>query len=42
MILAEYVATLLKKDKSAKELQKLCNENLVEFLGQGMFNVYHK
>ncbi|XP_042499864.1 zinc finger CCCH domain-containing protein 41-like [Macadamia integrifolia] len=35
VILAEYVAALLKKDKPVKELQKLCAENLVEFLGQG-------
>ncbi|KAJ4961941.1 hypothetical protein NE237_021851 [Protea cynaroides] len=35
VILAEYVAALLKKDKPIKELQKLCAENLVEFLGQG-------
>ncbi|KAL6011446.1 hypothetical protein ACLOJK_001894 [Asimina triloba] len=33
VILAEYVATLLKKDKPAQELQKLCTESLVEFLG---------
>ncbi|XP_058091921.1 zinc finger CCCH domain-containing protein 27 [Magnolia sinica] len=33
VILAEYVATLLKKDKPTKELQKLCTENLVDFLG---------
>ncbi|KAF8408289.1 hypothetical protein HHK36_007438 [Tetracentron sinense] len=33
--LAEYVAALLKKDKPVKELQTLCAENLVEFLGQG-------
>lgn len=33
VILAEYVATLLKKDKPTKELQKLCTDNLVEFLG---------
>ncbi|XP_077244241.1 zinc finger CCCH domain-containing protein 27-like [Tasmannia lanceolata] len=33
VILAEYVVTLLKKDKPTKELQKLCTENLVEFLG---------
>ncbi|KAL5725468.1 hypothetical protein ACHQM5_008609 [Ranunculus cassubicifolius] len=35
VILAEYVAALLKKDKSIDELQKLCAEKLVEFLGQG-------
>ncbi|KAF8390472.1 hypothetical protein HHK36_024998 [Tetracentron sinense] len=35
VILAEYVAALLKKDKPIKELQKLCTENLAEFLGQG-------
>ncbi|KAF5178622.1 Zinc finger ccch domain-containing protein [Thalictrum thalictroides] len=35
VILAEYVAALLKKDKPIKELQKLCAEKLVEFLGQG-------
>ncbi|XP_011623446.1 zinc finger CCCH domain-containing protein 27 isoform X1 [Amborella trichopoda] len=34
VILAKYVTALLKKDKPIKELQKLCNENLVEFLGQ--------
>ncbi|KAF9604416.1 hypothetical protein IFM89_006425 [Coptis chinensis] len=35
VILAEYVAALLKKDKPVKELQNLCSEKLVEFLGQG-------
>ncbi|KAK1298002.1 Zinc finger CCCH domain-containing protein 27 [Acorus calamus] len=35
VILAEYVTALLKKDKPMKELQKLCIENLVDFLGQG-------
>ncbi|KAJ4973104.1 hypothetical protein NE237_006278 [Protea cynaroides] len=35
VILAEYVAALLKEDRPIKELQKLCAENLVEFLGQG-------
>ncbi|XP_010248594.1 PREDICTED: zinc finger CCCH domain-containing protein 27 [Nelumbo nucifera] len=35
LILAKYVEALLKKDKPVKELQKLCAENLVEFLGQG-------
>ncbi|XP_010251129.1 PREDICTED: zinc finger CCCH domain-containing protein 27-like isoform X1 [Nelumbo nucifera] len=35
VILAKYVEALLKKDKPTKELQKLCTENLVEFLGQG-------
>ncbi|KAF6157440.1 hypothetical protein GIB67_004378 [Kingdonia uniflora] len=35
VILAEYVAALLKKDKPIKELEKLCTEDLVEFLGQG-------
>ncbi|PIA29305.1 hypothetical protein AQUCO_06100076v1 [Aquilegia coerulea] len=35
VILAEYVAALLKKDKPIKELHKLCAEKLVEFLGQG-------
>ncbi|XP_042498449.1 zinc finger CCCH domain-containing protein 27-like isoform X2 [Macadamia integrifolia] len=35
LILAEYVVALLKKDKPIEELQKLCAENLVEFLGQG-------
>ncbi|KAF8399749.1 hypothetical protein HHK36_015620 [Tetracentron sinense] len=35
VLLANYVAALLKKDKPTKELQKLCAENLVEFLGQG-------
>ncbi|MQL72608.1 hypothetical protein Taro_004922 [Colocasia esculenta] len=32
-ILADYVVALLKKDKSIQELQKLCVDNLVEFLG---------
>ena len=35
-ILAKYVVALLKKDKPLKELQKLCTDNLVEFLGNGM------
>ncbi|OVA19885.1 RNA recognition motif domain [Macleaya cordata] len=35
LILAKYVAALLKKDKPIKELQNLCAENLVEFLGPG-------
>uniref|UniRef100_A0A1D1XTC9 Zinc finger CCCH domain-containing protein 27 n=1 Tax=Anthurium amnicola TaxID=1678845 RepID=A0A1D1XTC9_9ARAE len=34
-ILAEYAVALLKKDKSIQELQKLCIDNLVEFLGHG-------
>ncbi|KAJ6795542.1 zinc finger CCCH domain-containing protein 27 [Iris pallida] len=34
VILSEYVVALLKKDKSTKELQNLCTESLVEFLGQ--------
>ncbi|XP_043706788.1 zinc finger CCCH domain-containing protein 27-like isoform X2 [Telopea speciosissima] len=34
VILAEYVVALLKKDKPIEELQKLCAENLVDFLGQ--------
>ncbi|XP_068643445.1 zinc finger CCCH domain-containing protein 27-like [Aristolochia californica] len=34
LILAEYVAALLKKDKPIKELEQLCTENLVDFLGQ--------
>ncbi|XP_031475894.1 zinc finger CCCH domain-containing protein 27 isoform X1 [Nymphaea colorata] len=33
VILAKYVEALLKKDKPTKELQKLCLENLSEFLG---------
>ncbi|KAJ6811249.1 zinc finger CCCH domain-containing protein 27 [Iris pallida] len=33
-ILAEYVVALLKKEKSTKELQELCTDSLVEFLGQ--------
>ncbi|XXG69625.1 hypothetical protein AAC387_Pa06g2439 [Persea americana] len=33
-ILAEYVATLLRKDKPAKDLQSHYTENLVEFLSQ--------
>ncbi|KAG9449793.1 hypothetical protein H6P81_009758 [Aristolochia fimbriata] len=34
VILSEYVAALLKKDKPPKELEQLCIENLVDFLGQ--------
>lgn len=34
-ILAKYVVALLKKDKSPRELQELCTDNLVEFLGSG-------
>ncbi|XP_068637278.1 zinc finger CCCH domain-containing protein 27-like isoform X2 [Aristolochia californica] len=34
VILAEYVAALLKKDKPTKDLEQLCTENLVDFLGQ--------
>lgn len=34
VILAEYVAALLKKEKPINELQKLCAEKLVEFLGE--------
>ncbi|OVA20780.1 RNA recognition motif domain [Macleaya cordata] len=34
VILAKYVAALLKKEKPIKELRNLCAENLVEFLGQ--------
>lgn len=34
-ILAKYVVALLKKDKPSKELQNLCTDNLVEFLGNG-------
>lgn len=34
VILAEYVAALLNKEKSVTELQKLCVEKLVEFLGE--------
>ncbi|KAJ6799989.1 zinc finger CCCH domain-containing protein 27 [Iris pallida] len=34
VILSEYVVALLKKDKSTKELQNLCIDSLVEFLGQ--------
>lgn len=36
------MATLLKKDGPTQELQKVCTENLVEFLGTGMFIVYDK
>lgn len=35
VILAKYVVALLKKDKPSKELQNLCTDNLVEFLGNG-------
>ncbi|ONK66241.1 uncharacterized protein A4U43_C06F5680 [Asparagus officinalis] len=35
VILAKYVVALLNKDKPSKELQKLCADNLVEFLGNG-------
>ncbi|KAI3981476.1 hypothetical protein MKX01_007403 [Papaver californicum] len=34
LILAKYVVALLKKEKPIKDLQNLCAENLVEFLGQ--------
>lgn len=34
VILADYIIALLKKDKPLKELQDLCIENLVDFLGQ--------
>lgn len=34
-ILAKYVVALLKKDKPPRELQELCTDNLVEFLGSG-------
>ncbi|XP_039143042.1 zinc finger CCCH domain-containing protein 27 isoform X2 [Dioscorea cayenensis subsp. rotundata] len=33
VILAEYVVALLRNDKPKKELQKLCADSLVEFLG---------
>lgn len=36
VILAKYVVALLKKDKPLQELQNLCTDNLVEFLGNGM------
>ncbi|MCL7051404.1 hypothetical protein MKW94_002399 [Papaver nudicaule] len=34
LILAKYVVALLKKEKPIQDLQNLCAENLVEFLGQ--------
>jgi hypothetical protein len=34
-LLADYVAALLKNDKSKKELQKLCIDQLYDFLGEG-------
>ncbi|XP_039127803.1 probable beta-1,3-galactosyltransferase 12 isoform X2 [Dioscorea cayenensis subsp. rotundata] len=37
VILAEYVVALLRNDKPKKELQKLCADSLVEFLGPSMF-----
>ncbi|KAJ7534024.1 hypothetical protein O6H91_13G075900 [Diphasiastrum complanatum] len=35
ILLANYVAALLKNNKPKKELQKLCNEQLHDFLGDG-------
>ncbi|XP_078428409.1 zinc finger (CCCH-type) family protein / RNA recognition motif (RRM)-containing protein isoform X2 [Wolffia australiana] len=34
-IVADFIVPLLKKDKPVQELQKLCADNLVEFLGHG-------
>jgi hypothetical protein len=38
-LLADYVAALLKNSKSKKELQKLCIDQLYDFLGEGQFKV---
>lgn len=36
-LLADYVAVLLKNNKSKKELQTLCVDQLYDFLGEGQF-----
>ena len=38
-LLADYVAASLKNNKSRKELQTLCVDQLYDFLGEGPFMV---